>query len=159
MPRRSGQLALALPSPEPKASWGGRRTGAGRKPRPENARRPLVKHLPRPELNERHPVHVTLRRVAEFPSLRTQTVLKQLEKVFDQARRDDGQVVHFSIQPDHVHLIVEAKDKRALSSLLRRVAIRFTLRLNARIGRRPDYDDSQCGGKAILRKPSNARRD
>lgn len=42
------------------ASWGGKRRGAGRKPKGERA---LVSHAPRAELAERFPVHVTLKLV------------------------------------------------------------------------------------------------
>ena len=32
--------------------------------------------------------------------------------------------MHFSVQGEHLHLVVEATDERALSSLIRRVSIR-----------------------------------
>ena len=45
-------------------------------------------------------------------------------------------VVHFSVQWDHVHLIVEASDKRSLSSGVRSVAIRIARSVNALVMRR-----------------------
>jgi REP element-mobilizing transposase RayT len=39
-------------------------------------------------------------------------------------------LVHYAVQPNHLHLIVEAKDKRALSSGARGLAIRIAMRLN-----------------------------
>lgn len=50
--------------------------------------------------------------------------------------RPDFQVVHHSVQRDHVHLLVEASDARVLSSALRSLEIRFAKRLNALLGRR-----------------------
>lgn len=44
--------------------------------------------------------------------------------------------MHFSVQWDHVHLIVEASDKRALSSGIRSVAIRIARYVNALAMRR-----------------------
>ena len=45
-------------------------------------------------------------------------------------------VVHFSVQRDHLHLIVEARDKRALSSGMRSVAIRVARYVNDVLSRR-----------------------
>ncbi len=39
-------------------------------------------------------------------------------------------VVHFSLQEDHVHLLVEAADARALSAGMRRLVIRLANRIN-----------------------------
>ncbi len=44
-------------------------------------------------------------------------------------------MVHFSVQGDHVHLIVEAHDKVALSSGLRGLSIRAARALNRAAGR------------------------
>ncbi len=44
-------------------------------------------------------------------------------------------MVHFSVQGDHVHLIVEAHDKAALSSGLRGLSIRAARALNRGAGR------------------------
>lgn len=53
-------------------------------------------------------------------------------------RRDPEQfrVVHFSVQWDHVHLIVEASDKQTLSSGIRSVVIRIARAVNALAMRR-----------------------
>ncbi len=40
-------------------------------------------------------------------------------------------VVHYSLQDDHVHLLVEATDRRALSCGMRRLVIRLANRINA----------------------------
>jgi hypothetical protein len=45
-------------------------------------------------------------------------------------------IVHFSVQDDHVHLIVEARDKRALSSGVRSVVIRMARYVNELLGKR-----------------------
>src|SRR5512146_1138395 len=130
----STQLTLSLdPS---RSRRGGRRPGAGRKPRPANARRPLVPHRRRPEHVKRHPVHVTLSVARGLVSFRSEKILKTLERVLDDKRGDDFQVVHFSIQADHVHLIVEAEDKPTLSSGMRRVVIALARRVNEVFGRK-----------------------
>ena len=113
---------------------GGRRANAGRK---RLAPRPMVPHRARPEHAPRHPVHVTLR--SRFRPLRSQHVFPTVCLALARASQRDQErfrVVHFSIQWDHVHLIVEAADKRALSSGIRSVAIRVARYVNELVNRR-----------------------
>ena len=93
---------LSLPAPR---TWGGRRIGAGRKPAHP---RPNVSHAPRPAHDPRHPVHVTLRAARGLKSLRSEPAFQALSLAFAAASREGFRVVHFSVQTDHVHLIVEA---------------------------------------------------
>jgi REP element-mobilizing transposase RayT len=120
MKRRRTHKQLALPKPR---TWGGVREGAGPKPTGEfgydreGRARAGVSHRPRPELDARHPLHVTLRAVNGSPSMRNFAVAAEIGKVLKRrARRDlPCRLVHFSIQTDHIHLIVEADDRVALS--------------------------------------------
>lgn len=50
------------------------------------------------------------------------------------SKRAAFHVVHFSVQDNHVHLIVEAHDKQALSRGMQWLAARVTRTLNALIG-------------------------
>jgi putative transposase len=45
-------------------------------------------------------------------------------------------VVHFSVQGNHLHLIVEAEGKEALSRSMKGLAVRIAVGLNQLIGRR-----------------------
>ena len=58
-------------------------------------------------------------------------------------------IVHFSVQRDHVHLVVEAADKRALSSGVRSVAIRIALYVNALLSRRGPLWADRWHGRAL----------
>ncbi len=49
---------------------------------------------------------------------------------------DGFHVVHYSLQADHIHLIVEAADARALSCGMRRLVIRLAKRINEVVRRR-----------------------
>jgi hypothetical protein len=51
-------------------------------------------------------------------------------------RSPDFRILHFSVQWDHVHFIVEANDKRALSAGIRSVAIRIARYVNELVVRR-----------------------
>ncbi|MFL5303612.1 MAG: transposase [Polyangia bacterium] len=128
MRRSSVQSQLSLPV---RHGWGGARSGAGRKP----GRRPLVLHRARCEHKSRHPVHVTLRARREIDSLRGARLYGVLESAIDGASRTNFRIAHFSVQRDHVHLIVEAHDKVALSSGLRGLSIRAARAVNRAVGR------------------------
>ena len=113
---------------------GGRREGAGRPPRGSRA---SERHKARPVHDHRHPVHVTLRVVADVTSLRHRDMYMQLrEATIVTAKRDDFRIVHLSIQRNHVHLIVEADHKEALSRGMQGFSISAAKRVNATITER-----------------------
>jgi hypothetical protein len=58
-------------------------------------------------------------------------------------------VVQFSVQWDHVHLVVEASDKRALSSGVRSVAIRIARYVNELVGRTGRFFADRWHGRAL----------
>ncbi|MDB4936434.1 MAG: hypothetical protein JWP87_3406 [Labilithrix sp.] len=85
-----------------------------------------------------NPVHVTLRRAKGLPSFRTERMKREvLRAIADTARvrGDSFRVVHYSIQADHLHVILEADDQRDLSNGMRSFAIRIALRINRALGR------------------------
>jgi REP element-mobilizing transposase RayT len=112
---------------------GGKRRGAGRKAR---GRRASERHKTRPKLNARHPVHVVLRVVAEVGNLRRRHAYRAIrEATITAAGREDFRIVHLSIQHNHVHLLVEADRKEALSSGMQRFQISAAKHLNAEVGK------------------------
>lgn len=139
MGTRKGQLALRLPQ------RGGKREGAGRKRR--GGRKP-VPHRRRPELSGREPAHVTWRIVPGLPSLRSAQLREVVQRLL-QARDGTGagaaaggavrpafRVAEWSIQPDHVHLVVESVSRRALTAGLRGLGVSLARRVNRALGRR-----------------------
>jgi putative transposase len=92
---------------------GGKRKGAGR---PPNGPRSSERHKARPELNARHPILVTTRVSKAAGNLRRRRIYHAVRYALLVAGlRDTFRVVHVSIQRTHVHLIVEASSKHALS--------------------------------------------
>lgn len=121
--RTGGQLELPL-----RGSWGGARRGAGRKPKGERAE---VRHGRRPRLEPRFPVHVTTRVVRGAGYLRGFRVYPAVRLALCAARERLGaRIVHFSIQRDHIHLIVEARDQIALGRAMKGFGVRVARRLN-----------------------------
>jgi REP element-mobilizing transposase RayT len=138
---KSGQLLL--PMPKPRGAWGGRREGAGRPP--SKGGRRSVAHRIRPFHEARQPVHVTLKLRKGIGHLRRRAFAATIGEAIRRASQDDGaaarrrrtfRVVHFSIQPDHLHFIVEATSKRALGRGMGGLASRLARRLNRRLHRR-----------------------
>ena len=113
-------------------TWGGRRLGAGRK---ASGRKVGVPHRTRPAHVARHPVHVTLRAERSLPSLRGDRLFPLLRSGLAQSSRRGLRVLHFSVQTDHLHLIVEVESREALSRGLQGLAIRLAKRVNRVLGR------------------------
>ena len=113
-------------------TWGGRRAGAGR---PKLKNRKSVPHRARPEHSRSHPVHVTLRAARRLPSLRRQSLFLRIRDALGEASRSSFRLAHFSVQADHVHLIVEAIDKSALTRGTRGLCIRVARAINKHLGR------------------------
>jgi putative transposase len=125
------------PARPPPRTWGGRREGAGR-PKKDEKDRTFVPHQPRPTHKKRHPTHVTLRARSGLPSFRSQRVHRMLRGILEQQvqrrrYREHFQVAHYSIQSNHLHLIVEATDTRAMRAGVSGLVIAFAKRLNKQI--------------------------
>jgi len=123
------QLEFSFPEPR---RHGGARRGAGRKPRAAHLRQ--TPHRARPIHRKAHPVHVTLR--AGLRSLRTEQVARTLLGALRDSNRDWFRVVHYSVQENHVHLILEAEDRDTLLSGVRGLMVRIARRVNRLLHRR-----------------------
>ncbi len=146
----SRQLRLDLASP---SRWGGARRGAGR--RPGVSRRDP--HRRRAPLASRHPCHVTLKVRSEVPSLRSTKVVTELERTWREVcQRDRFRLVHYSVQTDHVHMIVEAGSARDLACGLKAVAARFARGVNRVFGRAGRVLADRCHVH-VLRTPREVR--
>jgi putative transposase len=110
------------------SGWGGRRKGAGRRPKGARAG---VSHRARPRLGSRFPVHVTLRLREGLPTLRRRAEHGVLVAAFGAGCERGGfRLVHYSVQANHLHLIVEGAGRRALSRGLQGLAVRVARGLN-----------------------------
>jgi len=120
--RKARQQSLLFPS-----GWGGRREGAGRKPRPDSG----MPHLSRERFASRHPCHVTFRVREDVPSLRSVRFVCEFERSLRQIRLRPGcRVVQYSIQGNHVHMLVEAPGPDALGRGMKSVGARLARAVN-----------------------------
>jgi REP element-mobilizing transposase RayT len=164
--RRREPVQLEMPAivnaPVKKPGRGGRRPGAGRKRAP--GARPSVPHRARVRHLGRHPVHVTLRLRGGLPSLRNQLVHDMFRAVLWKQRQRRYarafQVVEFSIQETHLHLIVEAIGRDdahdALREGMRGLVISLAMRLNRLLRRKGRVWGDRWHGEE-LRSPNEVR--
>lgn len=100
--------------------WGGRREGAGRRNRSGT-----VNHMKRADVTSKTPLHLTMRLKEKLPTLRKKGLLKEFQKCVHGAKAHGLSVIHFSIQYNHIHLIAETRDNKALALGMRSLASRF----------------------------------
>lgn len=116
------QLALPL------KTWGGKRKGAGR---PPNGAKAGVSHLTRARFPERHPLHVTLRTVQGAGYLRGYRRYQAILEALREAKERYGlRVIHYSVQGNHLHLLVEADGAESLARGVQGLAVRLARALN-----------------------------
>ena len=116
-----------------------------------------MSHLSRKPLAARYPVHVTIRLVAGLPGLRDIETETLLRECFVKAKDRFGcRLIEYSIQKDHVHLIVKAKDRSALSRGMKGLQVRIARALNKHWGRRGKVFSDRYH-EHVLRTPREVR--
>ncbi|MBI2605205.1 MAG: transposase [Deltaproteobacteria bacterium] len=81
--------------------------------------------MKRAEVTAKTPLHLTMRLKEKLPTLRRKFLLKEFQKCVHGAKAHGLSVIHFSIQYNHVHLIAETRDNKALALGMRSLASRF----------------------------------
>ena len=113
---------------------GGKRKGAGRKPVGERAG---VPRRQREEIKRLVPCHVTVKLLAGLPSLRQEKERVVVMRALQGVQEGLGlAVVHYSIQRNHIHLIVEVASREALARGMQGLLVRMARGLNRLWGRR-----------------------
>ncbi len=131
--KRHVQLSL------PRCDRNGQRRGVGpRKIRKRLGRPPMgarrEQHTKRQVFRLGTPIHVVVRVAPVIRQLRKdKTYVALREALLVAARRDNFRIVHVSIQRQHVHLLVEAVDRPALTHGMQSFLISAAKRLNAAI--------------------------
>jgi REP element-mobilizing transposase RayT len=127
--RHVQQELLDSTGTKPKSPRGGKRRGAGRPPKGERAGSP---HKKRAAFKASQPLHIVMRVVPVMGQLRRRSMYLALRQAsLTVATREDFRIVHISIQQNHVHLLVEAENKRALSRGMKAFEISAAKRMNA----------------------------
>jgi REP element-mobilizing transposase RayT len=103
---------------------GGRRAGAGRKPKGDRAG---VSHGTRGALAARFPVHVTVKLREHLPPLRRRDAYAALRAAFAAGCDRNGfRLIHYAVLEDHLHFVVEATGRSTLSRGVQGLLIRVS---------------------------------
>ena len=114
-------------------------------------------HLRRPDVDARHPHHITVRMRRHVWNLRSQRCFRPISAALRAVRERDGfRVVHFTVQGNHLHLVVEANDRAAMSNGMRALLIRVAKHLNGLMGTRGRLYADRFHER-ILKSPSEVR--
>jgi REP element-mobilizing transposase RayT len=141
------------------AAMGIRRKGGGRKKSPDSG----VGHMQRERVTRHVPVHVVDGLVEGLSSLRTPECFRAIRAAIcagreRAGRRADGEfrVVEYSVQENHLHLMVEAGDADALARGVAGLKIRIAKGLN-RLRRRKGKVWKDRFFARLLRTPAEVR--
>ena len=105
------------------------------KPSTSSRKTQRASHQKRPKV--RGAIHVVQRIRRGLPNLRTPRTLRVLERAFRAGKEREGfALVHYSIQEDHLHLVIAAQNKKTLARGMQGLAIRVAKALNRKWNRR-----------------------
>ena len=99
---------------------------------------------------------MTLRATLGLPSLRGERLFPALQRGFAMSLRTGLRILHFSVQSNHVHLIIEAEDRRALSRGIQGLAIRLAKAINRALNRSGSVWGDRYHAR-VLRTPREVR--
>jgi len=105
---------------------GGRRRGAGRPPCKDS----LQRHQTRPEFKSTEPLHLNIKLIKGLPTLRAKNKFKLIKRAILKARVRGLRIIHFSIQSNHLHLLIESENKRELGRGMQSFCISLAKSLN-----------------------------
>jgi REP element-mobilizing transposase RayT len=101
---------------------------------------------------------VTVKLLPNLRSLRTKTVLRALERTFAAGcERSTFRLVHYSLQGNHAHLIVEARDQHALGRGMMAIGSRLALAVNRVMGRQKGRVIADRYHARLLKTPREVR--
>ena len=150
---RARQLELEVRAP------GTRAPGAGRpkKQWPKGVK-PAASHVRREPFVKERALHVTLRTLPVARNLRRMDAYRAVRVA---ARvvlpRAAFRLVHFSLQSNHIHLIVEAESQRELANGVRAFSISVAKSLNAKLRRRRGAIFADRYHSKVLSNPTATR--
>ena len=131
-----------------------RRKGGGRKRGPNGS----FRHEKRAKLRGIEPLLITTSLVNRLPDMRNPRTLQVLAECFEKGCERPGfRMLHFSVQGDHLHFIVEGNNRDELTRGMKGLLVRIARALN-KLWRRKGKVFAHRFHERILRKASSVRR-
>jgi REP element-mobilizing transposase RayT len=119
-------VQLSLDAARKETGRGGWRRHAGRKKKPG-----AISHDARHELRSYHPQHVTIRLVADAPTLAREYLMKVIRRVIAASHKPGFRICEFNVLDNHLHLILEATCKQGLARGMQGFEVRLARHVNA----------------------------
>ena len=151
VPNQDGRPAATVRALHSQLGWSAAWSRAQARPGP-----PHAPHRSRAAHDPRCPVHVTLRARRALPSLRNDAVFGAIRCAFAAASHDSFRLLQYSVQSDHLHLLVEADGPTRLARGVQGLAIRVARAINRVLRRRGSVWDGRYHAHA-LRTPREVR--
>lgn len=142
----------SLKQPPVRSNWGGKRPGAGRKPK-DPRRGPGVSHLRKPDIDPRFPLAITLVVSDETQRPGSRKALEVLRGTLEAVKERSGfRVLHSAVDGRNLRLIVEADGREALTRGMQSLQIRAARALNADKGRKGRVFADRFGERVLRTK-------
>jgi REP element-mobilizing transposase RayT len=117
-----------------------------------------VPHTSRAQFARPLPLHVTIRVADPVYNLRSRRSFGALAPaIYDASNRLGVRILQFSIQGNHIHLLIEAADRAALYCGVKGLSVRIAKRMNALMRRRGRVIGDRYHARG-LRTPTEVRR-
>jgi REP-associated tyrosine transposase len=117
-----------------------------------------VAHRSREAFSPRHPLHVTYSVREDVGRLRRRDLYQAIERALRNCCARVGfRICHYSVQGNHLHLIIEADDRRALARGMQGFGVSVAKQINRRLGRRRGGVFTERYGCKIIRHPKQVR--
>lgn len=100
--------------------------GAGRPAKNDRG----IRHTKRPEITKPSSLHLTVKVQRDKAGLKTKGVLALLRRSILNARKQGLRVIHFSLEYDHVHLLIEADNNRTLGKGMQAFGVTLSKAIN-----------------------------
>ena len=130
----------------------------GRRRRPRVAKHRKAAHVARPVFSPRHPLHVTYSVLEDIGRLRRRDLYEAIKRSLRNCCARPGfRICHYSVQGNHLHLVVEAADKTALSRGMQGFGISTAKQINRKLARRKGQVFTERYGCKVIAHPKQVR--
>jgi REP element-mobilizing transposase RayT len=94
-------------------------------------REACIYHRSRPILPKDRPVHVTVKfNKSKIGNIRNKLYYQAIRKGFRRLRVHGARLIEYSVQHDHIHLLIEASDSKTLGRAMRSLSISLSKRFS-----------------------------
>lgn len=91
---------------------------------------PGIRHTERPKISKPTSLHLTVKIKRIKADLKNKSILRILKRAIVNARKQGLRVIHYSLEYDHVHLLIEAENNHILGKGMQAFGVTFSKAIN-----------------------------